>query len=318
MKKAILHIGVHKTGTTTIQNWMWSNKDIIKSGSGWSYPKKFSVQNAHHVIPWSVMPHFLDNPISHPHCRPLDEIRKELQYCENVVLSSEAFCMADDEAVQRIKWLFDDFETTVVIYTRRQDKIIQSEYVQRVKQEVFPLCDPFPEFSLLWRRIVPALDFYGLFQKWNRHFNKVVVKDFDTCVKGGLIRSFLGMLQADRFAPTNEVPDNVSLNYYYASALREANMLETFFPGARDRMMEVLSTISFPPGKLSFFNGAEAHRFMDQFQDGNNRLVHEAGGEFSGFDQSYPYIMPHQFVDTRECKFIDWLYKVNRNRGFRK
>lgn len=315
MKKAILHIGVHKTGTTTIQNWMWANRDLIRVKTGWTYPEEFAVQNAHHVIPWSVMSKFEKNPISRPHRCEIDGIKGRLRNHNNIVLSSEAFCTADEEDVRKIGWLFEEFETTVVIFARRQDRLIQSEYVQRVKQEVFPLCDPFPEFAMMWRRVLPALDFHGLFQKWKRHFGKVVIKDFDVCASEGLMRSFLGVIEAGHLAPGKEAADNVSLNYYYVSGLREANMMEAIVPGTRERMIKGLSNINFPLGKLSFFNGAEAHKFMDQFHEGNDRLVRDTSGEFTGFDRSYPYIMPHQFVETRGSKFIDWLYKTNRNQS---
>ncbi|TWI28170.1 hypothetical protein [Paracoccus sulfuroxidans] len=310
MKKAIIHIGVHKTGTTSIQNWLWNNRSVLSSSFGWEYPKEFSINNAHHAIPWSVIPQFEDNPISRPHRTSIDAIKARVQKKSQVIISSEPFCMADDSEADIIRDIFDGFDTTVVMYVRRQDKLIQSEYVQRVKQEVFPLTEPFSGFSALWRSRVPSLDFFHLYKRWSQRFERVVVKDFDAAVCTGIIKSFLEIIGAESAAPDREVAENISLNYHYIAALREANIIDSFSPGARIELEKKMSNMKFPQGKLSFFKGATAQRYMDQFISGNEKLTLDLNTKFLGFDDKFPYVLPHEYVETDVSRYIDWFQRV--------
>lgn len=310
MKKAIIHIGVHKTGTTSIQNWLWDNRAIISSSFGWNYLNDLAVNNAHHVIPWSVMPQFDGNPISRPHRISIDKIKARVQKHDRIILSSEPFCMADDGEADIIRDIFEGFETTIVIYIRRQDKLIQSEYVQRVKQEVFPLTEPFSGFSALWRSRVPSLDYFTLYKRWAQRFERVILKDFDTSVRIGIIKSFLQIIGAENAAPSQEVPENISLNYHYIAALREANILDRFSPGARIELEKKMSNLKFPPGNLSFFKGNSAQRYMDQFIIGNENLSKDPNTQFQGFDNRFNYVLPHEYVETDVSRYLDWFQRI--------
>ena len=118
------------------------------------------------------------------------------------------------------------------------------------------------------------------------------------------------MIGAEASAPAEEKPENTSLNYHYIAALREANILEGMRPGARAALIKKMEGIEFPSGKPSFFRGPGAQRYMEQFLAGNEHLARESQSGFTGFDGTYPYVMPHHFVDTESCRYMDWFQRV--------
>lgn len=307
MKRAILHIGIHKTGTTSIQEWCYDNRHLLQDRTGWTYPSELTVQKAHHVIPWSVMEKFEANPVSRPHRGPLNEIRQLLAGHDNLLISTEPLCTADNDDLAVIADLFQDFEVTVLIYVRRQDKLIQSDYVQRVKQDVFPLTDSFPEFANNWRRRVPAIDYAKLASRWAKHFHRVMVLDFDSSARTGIVRSFLTVLGAEALAPSKEEPQNVSLNFHLVAAQRELNILDQISPGIRARLIDIVSAHPYPTGQFSFFEGRGAIRFFSQFEDSNAELLQFGDLELGKtFDQYPHYVTPDRFVDTQTARYLEW------------
>ena len=310
-KQALIHIGVHKTGTTSIQHWLSQNAQHVKDETGWEYPAEFQVDGAHHVIPWSVRDSFSQNPVSRDHRIDLNQIRSTLVTKDKVIISSEPLCVAGDSDVEKISELFAGFETTVVIYVRRQDKLIQAEYTQRVKQEVFPLGDSFDAFAMTWEKSVPALDFFRLAERWRRHFNRIVIIDFDAAIRSGLTRSLLSIIGHADVAQQIDMHSNASPSYHYIAALRELNMLEKLHPGLRHKLEKHVRQLKYPDGKFSFFDAGQAARFLVQFEASNKALAESAHyPEFSGFQDNAAFVHSHNFVETRTARYTEWFTKL--------
>lgn len=130
----LLHIGVHKTGTTAIQAALADARgDLI--GHGVRYPGKLQAQHRAALAllgrPWgwnsrggSVM--------DQRHFDAL--VRRTSKHDGRVVISSEFFCEApEDKAVQTIEALGGADKVTVVVTLRNLGKLLPSSWQQYLK-----------------------------------------------------------------------------------------------------------------------------------------------------------------------------------------
>lgn len=132
MKKLILHIGTHKTGSTSIQNYLKSNRaKLIGKGWGLFDSEKFlSVSSPGSANSWVMFSGSRQNFTATIDSRFYDEISK---IDGNVIASCEEISwMFNPEEINALKENLDKIfdEITLVIYFRRQDQFLVSHYQQ--------------------------------------------------------------------------------------------------------------------------------------------------------------------------------------------
>jgi len=117
-----IHVGIHRTGTTALQNLLANNRELLKRG-GVLYP--FEATN-HQQIAWSL---FRGELTGADLVAKLEgEITPETR---QIVLSAEDFAIHKD-----LSWLASlraRFDCEAIIYLRRQDEWMMSWYNQHVK-----------------------------------------------------------------------------------------------------------------------------------------------------------------------------------------
>ncbi len=132
MSELVIHIGTHKTATTTIQNTLAANRLLLRE-FGLHYPA-FGVPTGHHVLatPWiRTLP-----PVYHSRTNPMDEwasIRTDTQY---TFLSSEEFSRAYPNRVDmaELKALTERFDKVrILCVLRNQIEFMQSVYLEVIK-----------------------------------------------------------------------------------------------------------------------------------------------------------------------------------------
>ncbi len=125
----ILHIGLPKTGTTTIQHFLRINYDILLQG-GVLYPQSGRTYEAHHQLAaafqdfkYDWVPHIELGSI-------LDQLQNEISQTDakKVIISSEILTWLErpDALLEKLKPFFDFIR--VVIFLRRQDDWLESAY----------------------------------------------------------------------------------------------------------------------------------------------------------------------------------------------
>jgi hypothetical protein len=118
--KILIHAGIHRTGTTSIQTILAENRELLRS-HGIAYPGE---DKNHQSLAWAL---------KRGEC-PTANLAKLLETCagfESVVFSAEDFCILSD-----LGWVHDlsrIYETRVLFYLRRQDHWMMSWYNQHVK-----------------------------------------------------------------------------------------------------------------------------------------------------------------------------------------
>lgn len=130
-KQLYLHIGMGKTGTTALQEFLWTNKKLLAS-NGICYPSIGVKSGAHHLLSPHV-PAFLKDVwefISVDTWAPkLTKVPHD-----KILLSSELMAWADEDiAVRFCESVREWFEPRIVIYLRRQDHLIMAGYNQQIK-----------------------------------------------------------------------------------------------------------------------------------------------------------------------------------------
>jgi hypothetical protein len=161
----LLHIGTNKTGTSTLQRYLGSNRDKLLQQGIW-YPHIGSFPMAHHDYALGIRKKDFAERKVDP-----EIIRNPPPGTEVVLLSSEAFhTISSVEAVA--EWFPPD-QTQIVLYLREHVSYLASWY-QQSAQERLMTCS-FQEFAELFRR-----DFAGLVERWRKIYgDNVRVRPYD-------------------------------------------------------------------------------------------------------------------------------------------
>lgn len=223
MSKVILHIGTHKTATTTIQNTFAANAPLLRD-NGLIYPV-FTRGTGHHglVYTWAAMPKYyqLDGGGE----VGLRWLGREFAGGDlPVFLSSEEFSRgqpdqaSDFEAIRALLAPFDEIE--VICCLRSQWQFIQSVYLEISKGK-----QPGPPEDYVKRAIETGM-IEGLHADYNRLLDRletafrpeeITLVPFETAVAvaGGIVGwmlRHLGLpLRATDLAPVDGGSSNVSM-----------------------------------------------------------------------------------------------------------
>lgn len=127
----LLHVGPHKTGTTTVQNAFHNNRAVLRE-HGIHYVGPFLQPTEAAKAMAGGTP---DGPRKDAGLSQWREFLDEAfaSDARSVVLSSEFLCEADDEAARRILDDFANDDTRVVVTLRSLAKIIPSQWQQFVQ-----------------------------------------------------------------------------------------------------------------------------------------------------------------------------------------
>ncbi len=185
MTDVIVHMGLHKTGSTAIQRMMATNK-IKLSDRGVLYPTTGRVGAGHHDLAWSFN--------RKPEQMPLwIALRSEISRSNprQVVVSSEEFESLN--TTERWSRLRDELEekARVVCYLRRQDDYVISSYHQHVKTGA---THPIAQHE---RKIAPRLDYAARLASIEAAIGKaaMIVRPYEKQqLPGGVLPDFLAAI----------------------------------------------------------------------------------------------------------------------------
>lgn len=223
MKKLrlFLHIGHPKTGTTSIQSFLIENRDALLA-QGILVPRTGAEKGAHHG--------FTDNFYSTRRldtrtARNEERLRAEVSRsgCHTVVLSSEGFIQENPARLAGL--LGADCDPFVIYYIRRQDRIVESVYAQRVRSAIHLLIPPI-------EAVIPTLmpRYLATITRFERAFARarILVRPFEKAAfrNGRLLDDFLVLIGADPAPfPAAERRYNESFKRHYLEFKRHCNLL---------------------------------------------------------------------------------------------
>jgi hypothetical protein len=298
--KLILHIGSHKTASTSIQHFCVLNRELLKS-YGYFYPKN---KDSAYVF------NFLAAQLAHGKgdqtARFLQKVRAEAEKekCHTVIISAESFYAmtwffldvqgkprADDywqNETGLIKELFnfcDGFdEISIACYLRPQDEFAASLYNQFVKN-VFGISEAFEEFI---ETAKPIFDYERHIQLWGNVFgaDSISIRNFSTC-KENITKDFCeSFLTADCFheAKKKDFMANLRLSRDVLEFKRIFNRIKP------DRSLAFIALCCFmeidkefkdKPGYQVFAPNEFRKTYFSSYMEGNDKLAERYNlGEF--------------------------------------
>jgi hypothetical protein len=170
----VLHIGTFKTGSTSIQHMLCTNKSYLKN-LGWLYPDPDRLESMNH----SKVNLFLNNENDGEDA--WNKIVNEVKEFDgpNVVISFEGFFKLPSAKILLFKeklLSLNKGEFKVVLYLRKQDGLIESGHLQRLKQGI-NMPKRYKGESLDYN---PTLDYGSCYSAWAKVFGEksIVLRPF--------------------------------------------------------------------------------------------------------------------------------------------
>lgn len=190
VKKVILHIGRHKTGTSSLQNFFRQNQNRLLA-SGYYYPESGLRGVAHHEVA-----NALTRKNIRRHMRSdgtlksglLNQFRQEINSASacSILVSSEIFQQCNPV---HIRSLFSGFDVFIVVYLRDQNSYLASSYAQRVHAGLITM-NLSDYFESVLRN---SLDYWSHLQTWERVFESkigVSIYDRSSLIDGDIVKDF--------------------------------------------------------------------------------------------------------------------------------
>ena len=277
----IIHIGRHKTGTTSIQHFLALNEDLLLNRYGIYYPDigRDPLMKYHHPLfrDWAENKINLDLQL-------INEIieNAKRKSASRILLSSE---ILSRDSITETKWLqlkeaFNE-KITIIVYLRRQDKYLQSMYAEEILHGLIKSKSTIKDTKT-------NLDYFQFLAPICRMFtkNRIIVKSFDRAIKLGLYKDFvknIGITFHDEFQLP---PDNLnqSLPWRYLNIVRYANdypfIRRLFINNISMRLIIGLAKI-FP----SFFNTPlplteeQRQEILSRYEESNKMVARKYLGE---------------------------------------
>lgn len=181
MKKLFLHIGAHKTGTTSLQKILDTNRDFYFEKYGVLFPDVCRFHFSQHRIAFSLKnmrdPGRGDFPVFKTEISELFnhvEEKASVQDVKSVVLSSEEFFTLDEESIRLLISELEGrgFDVNVCAFIRRQDSQFLSVYNQKVKSPDNGFFRPVSYFLNEPEKLDDELFFGKHLKKWKESLGR--------------------------------------------------------------------------------------------------------------------------------------------------
>lgn len=345
MKTLYLHIGTAKTGTTSIQYFCCQNRAVFEKKSycypefPYIYPERGRRRNGLFL----TAPCYDENRVRQKDQEKqifqegMATIARLFQKYDNIILSDEGIWQASN-SYRKGLWKQlqkeskrNNYTVKVIVYFRRQDKFIDSEWNQHIKHVYSKKgrnALTWEEFSGDYRRFVFP-DYYAGVKRIESFFghDNIIVRRFDR-------KEFLGgSLQADFLNAVGlELTDEYILDEESSNLNQriEGNMLEIRRVGNQvptslkehRRLEEIVLACSalarkdYPCGTMS---AEEAREFMAPFNEDNQKLAEEFFGDNRPmFSEDYPEVEkwtpdnPYMYEDIIRYMTVSNLYLMRQ------
>jgi len=132
--RVFVHIGTHKTGTTSFQKWLNSNESILIKRFGLGvyhggFPNNrelgLACANTDRLLPVRQIPQWSDS-LWRDHVRDLARIQMDREF-GSIIVSSEALSfLRTPEEIQRVRDLFVDRQVTILLTLRQPTEFLAS------------------------------------------------------------------------------------------------------------------------------------------------------------------------------------------------
>ncbi len=302
MKTLYVHIGTPKTGTTSIQHFLYANREILES-RGYCYPEfPFKYRNRGkyrnglflEAVCYDEYGGRLVELEDERFYAGLEMIRLFFKTYENIILSDEGIWNAcfvkkrGKNLLPRLKEAADrdGYQVKIIVYLRNQADYLLSWYNQIIKHNITPHnTDAWEKYKKKYNRYI-SLDYYECIKKIEEIFGRenIIVRRFDAkfLKNGSLYADFLnifGFAADDGFCVEEDEEDlNARLSENACEIKRVVNSVVGENVEANrwfERVLRDVSNLSDAEGIYSMMSSEEIDEFMGAFESSNNKLKKE-------------------------------------------
>lgn len=278
-KRLILHIGMHKTGTSSVQRYFSRNRAVLRR-MGVCYPKSIGADGERqpkHTAIFDAISHEADFGVYHSvlgssvDC--IEQAAAEIEASPGRlgVLSAEGLSGERPVFAAAMAGLADRFETTVVVFVRRQDHWVESFYKQMVLSREVCETRGFHEFveAASTRR---HMDYAQIIGWWRDAFEDVRVVGFHP---GGPARplkrlmEIAGLGRPFLWLPFANAHENPSPGVEAVEVIRRCNERGLIAP--RDTAARIEA--KFGKSDVRYFTKEERVKLLTSLEIGNQKLL---------------------------------------------
>jgi hypothetical protein len=301
-KKLVVHFGIHRTGTTSLQDLLCKNAENLKK-QGILYPH-LDARHQHSKISWGLISGRIDGAWL------VQKLNDESDpSIETIILSHEDFCLVENDAWLRV--LANEFELHAALYLRRQDAWLESWYNQHVKwpwDRKFSGClpkfflDHHAEFFWInYERLLQCIS--GVVDASNIYVNTIG----DPGVKN-TVTDFLRQYHINlELSPEDAIDKNASLTTAQLQILRRIDLGS--LRANNKAKMKVLNAlkkleISEDDGSKIIFNNQQVNFILKEFEASNQAVARKYFNRENLFsDAVLPDRKPVHITDKRAYQF---------------
>lgn len=270
MTELYIHIGTHKTGSTSIQHALKGMSNINKEG--WEYlhlPTKYRrlmYTDVHEQDSVTLFNKYLHKKV------------KKSSKTNRFILSAE--CLIGDPTngylnsnitSSMLYQATQAFNTKIIIYLRRQDDFIESMYTQKIHEgQSFT----FDEFSAKFN-VTGALDYNRIIEDYSRVFGKenIIIKSYHKAAALDLLHDFGSIIGSQSLAELNVQRKNQSYSQQAVALARVCNL--ELNHSEKKRLRKVLQR-TLPKDKnhcFSYFSDQQRKDILSRFEHSNTTVA---------------------------------------------
>jgi hypothetical protein len=232
--KIVIHVGPHRTATTSIQSFLASSRSELSEAGIW-YPTCRIACDAHHVLAWKVLGRELSTLGIHDDSRDAGRVLRDWKDeaqdfgCHTLLLSSEDFAVLRDFGWRSLRSSVEEIAAWKIVAVRRSPALIaESAYshmlLNGLAQEWGEVAD------VLARGSQDFYDYLGtlaISRSWCKVEEIEYCDDADWFIHK-VVSALVGRKIAKRLNSSNEVPHlNTRLDKSMWAPLLEFNRLNT-------------------------------------------------------------------------------------------
>ncbi|MEL7233603.1 MAG: hypothetical protein AAFV33_02280 [Chloroflexota bacterium] len=327
-KTLYIHIGMPKTGTTTIQHGLQINEDALRE-NGYYLPVTGRLRSPRTIVHANVgLQYLTDNAAFHdryddsmPFSALIDEIQQ--QDAPNSIISHEIlFSMPPEQNTAFRAAIPANIRPVIIIYIRRHDRYVQSAWSQhvRISRKTWSFEEYFDRLDDPKQQRYRDYDF--ILSGWEREFGieNIRVRRFDEVIAGEthLFHDFLQTCDVPQ-PPQYAVPEqiNISPSYKTLEVIRavtkranlDTNDPDSFFDITRftEPVQKYAQQAGWDSEKLNLMTPERHRRIQQLFGESDARVARRYFDSDTLFPHSYKDRPVSQFDMERDVTPDDWL-----------
>jgi len=276
--KLFIHIGAHKTGTTSIQRACWKDRSTLAE-HGVLYPESNIYHFGHHRLAFALKkkrdPAKGDIPDLN---QEIMALRKAIDQNpqDRILISSEAFFVSPPDGLTCLRDGLDGIETEIIAFVRRQDDYLLSFYNHSARKIGNNFTRPLRTHVANPRGISREISFLHWLQRWQRVFgsNAVHLRRYEDCDP---LKALLNTIELSGDLITSAKRANPSAPGAVVEAVRFAKRIGfscSAQKAVRDRAKRVFA--NWPARRLS---STKRKLILDAFAEENSEMFKSFGME---------------------------------------